>query len=89
MKIDYRTEIMAKRKENEEVRVESLKKAEEDGGKKGGKKDNKGEPQLKVNLFNPTPTRKDKVLSLFTDKGTTLLKGFELPDDFPPAKYLL
>jgi|JI8StandDraft_1071087.scaffolds.fasta_scaffold1954241_1 hypothetical protein len=44
MKIDYRTEIMAKRKENEEVRVESLKKAEEDGGKKGGKKDNKGEP---------------------------------------------
>lgn len=29
-----------------------MKKAEEDGNKKGGKKDNKGEPELKINLFS-------------------------------------
>lgn len=42
MKIDYRKEMIAKRKENEQLRQDALKKAEEDGGKKGGKKDNKG-----------------------------------------------
>lgn len=44
MKVDYKNEIETKRRENEELRQESLKKAEEDAGKKGGKKDNKGEP---------------------------------------------
>ncbi len=41
-----------KRKENEELRMQAQKKAEDDGNKKGGKKDNKGEPELKVNLFS-------------------------------------
>lgn len=41
MKIDYRSEIIVKRKQNEETRLEALKKAEQDAGKKGGKKDNK------------------------------------------------
>lgn len=58
MKVDYRSQIEAKRKENEELKQEALKKAEEDGGKKGGKKDNKGEPELKVNLFKENPSRK-------------------------------
>lgn len=65
MKIDYRTEIHAKRKENEEIRLEALKKAEEEGNKKGGKKDNK-EPELKVNLYKEHPSTKEKVLQLLT-----------------------
>lgn len=35
-----------------------MKKAEEDGNKKGGKKDNKGEPELKVNLYKEKPSKK-------------------------------
>lgn len=66
MKVDYRSEIIAKRKENEELRQEALKKAEEDGGKKGGKKDNKGEPELKVNIFNSNPSQKDKTLNIYS-----------------------
>jgi hypothetical protein len=58
LKIDYRAEIALKRKENEDLKQEALKKAEEDAGKKGGKKDIKGETELKVNLFKDKPSRK-------------------------------
>ena len=76
MKIDYRSEIEDKRKENDELKQEALKKAEEDGGKKGGKKDNKGEPELKVNLFKDAPLKREILLDLLTTSGQTALKGF-------------
>lgn len=64
LKVDYRTEIIAKRKQNEELKQQALKKAEEDGGKKGGKKDPKGEVELKVNLYKDKPTKKEALLKL-------------------------
>ena len=41
MKVDYRSEIKAKKEQNQILKAEMLKKAEEEGGKKGGKKDPK------------------------------------------------
>lgn len=64
-----------------------LKKAEEEGGKKGGKKDPKAEGQFKINLFNESPTEKQKSLGIKNEKGISILEKFELPDDFPQASY--
>ena len=90
MKIDYRQAMTEKRKQNEQLKAEALKKAEEDGGKKGGKKDAKGgQPELKVNAFVESPSQKDKSIQILNQNGIAALTNFQLPDDFPPNKYTL
>lgn len=42
-----------------------------------------------MNLFKAAPIAKEQRLDLLTKEGTTVLKEFELPDDFPPGKYFL
>ena len=58
------------------MKAELLKKAEEEGGKKGGKKDPKTEGDFKINIFNDSPTDKDKVLIVKNEKGAGLIEGF-------------
>jgi len=51
-----------------------LKKAEEDGNKKGGKKDAKGELELKVNIYKDKPSLKETFLKVETINGKVIIQ---------------
>ena len=63
-----------KRKENEQAKLEALKKAEEDGNKKGGKKDAKGELELKVSIYKDKPSLKETFLKVETINGKVIIQ---------------
>lgn len=81
--------MQAKRRENEELRQEAARKAEEEGAKKGGKKDSKGEPELKVNVFKEHPLPRERILKVQTESGRCSVLKLEFPDDFPAGKYCI